>query len=364
MKIIETALSDSSYKIYTSADFAKLPSLIKKEKLFENVFCIADENVYRLREEKFLKLSSSFEKFFLYRLKADENMKNISTAEKIYSKLLKNKFGRDTLIIAVGGGITGDVAGFAAATYMRGVQLVHIPTTLLAAVDSSIGGKTGVNFGGAKNIIGSFYQPKFVFIDDSFFTTLPDSEINSGVGEVLKYALLTGGSFYKYVKNNRTKILKRDARAIRKIIFESASVKAGVVSKDEKESGLRKILNLGHTFGHAIEAERNYKIKHGEAVIIGLAAAAFLSRELELTERSKAEEIIEFIKPFGEKIKIKKFDLNKIYRTMFYDKKNRGGELRFVLLAEPGKILIDVPAGKKEIRKALSLALKLFYNGK
>ncbi|NOX16988.1 MAG: 3-dehydroquinate synthase [Chlorobi bacterium] len=364
MKKIEVPLPSKPYNIYAGANLEKLPSMIKKEKLFKNVFCAVDEKVFRLHKERILNVSAQFENFLFFRLKAEENKKNLSSAENIYSKMLKGNFGRDTLVLAIGGGITGDVAGFAAATYMRGVQLVHVPTTLLAAVDSAIGGKTGVNFGGAKNIVGAFYQPEFVFIDEDFLSTLPDAEISAGLGEVLKYALITGGGFYNFIKKNKTAILAREPRAIKKIIFESASVKAGAVAKDEKESGLRKILNLGHTFAHAVEAERNYKIKHGEAVIIGLAAAAYLSKELNLTSERIKEETLNFIRPFSQKIKIDGFDLNKIFRTMFYDKKNRDGELRFVLFSEPGNVLIDVPASAKAIRRALSSALKLFYGGK
>jgi len=332
-----------------------LPDLLKKHKLNKNVFIVIDENVEKIYGKELRKLISGFanrnNKFIL---EATERSKSFTTLKKIYTALGDDEFGRDTLLIAVGGGVTGDVAGYCAATYMRGVQLVHIPTTLLASVDSSIGGKTGVNFYNRKNLIGTFYQPQFVFIDIDFLQTLPAAELKSGAGEIIKYAFLSNKDFYNYLLQNFSKLLLLNIKILNKVISESVLIKAGVVSQDEKDTGLRKILNFGHTFAHAFESHSGYKIKHGEAVVGGIIAALFLSHKLKFFSAEKLESYLKFLSVYKLPSAIKKVNNNSILEHMRFDKKKRGDGIKFVLLKDIGNLIIDVAVEKKEIFYALN----------
>jgi 3-dehydroquinate synthase len=273
---------------------------------------------------------------------------------------LGKKYNRDTLIIAAGGGVVGDLAGYAAATFMRGVQLVHLPTTLLAMVDSSIGGKTGINFNKNKNIIGAFFQPEFVMADLEFLKTLPKSEIICGTGEIIKYAYLSNNDFFNYVNDNLNEILICNLTVLDKVISESVKIKSAVVKQDEKETGLRKILNLGHTFAHAYESELNFRIKHGEAVIAGLISALYLSNRLKILSKEKFDRFIKLPLKINLSAAFNKLNKENVYNRMFSDKKSRGGRIKFVLLADTGKILIDVDASKADIYYALENTLEHF----
>jgi 3-dehydroquinate synthase len=263
-------------------------------------------------------------------------------------------------VLAIGGGITGDVAGFAASTYMRGIKYVQVPTTLLSAVDSSVGGKTGINFNDTKNIIGSFYQPDLVLIDSNFFKTLHNEEILCGVGELIKYAFITSPKFSKYLINNLENILSLDEKTIVKVISESVRYKGDVVFNDEKERGLRKVLNFGHTFAHAVEVEQNHKVKHGQAVIIGIACALYLSKKVGLINDEQLKNYLRILKPFEKLISVKKYDRNKLYSIMGRDKKNTSGNIKFVLIKDIGQIVLDYEAEKKDVFYAIDNGLALF----
>lgn len=269
----------------------RLKSVIEKNKMNKNILIICDENVMHYHGKELKHTLAGFSgKINFYTLKAGETSKSYTQLNKIYSFLLEKGYGRDSLIIGIGGGVTGDLIGYAASTYMRGIQLIHVPTTLLAAVDSAIGGKTGINFEKKKNMIGSFYQPKCVLVDISFFRTLPKKELTSGIGEIIKYGYLADKTFFDYLEKNITGIYDNDNKIINHIIKRCASIKASVVSQDEKESGIRKILNLGHTFAHGFETDLNFKIKHGEAVIAGVVSALFLSDSLGLLKKDNLGE--------------------------------------------------------------------------
>ena len=237
---------------------------------------------------------------------------------------------------------------------------MQVPTTLLATVDSSVGGKTGINFEDTKNIIGAFNQPKFVLIDSTFVSTLSKKEMLSGLGEVIKYAYLTNPKFYQYVLSNIDNILGRKQDVLEKIIEESVRFKGDVVTNDEKETGARKMLNLGHTFAHALEVEQNFKIKHGHAVIIGIACALHLSHRLNLMNDKKLESLLGLVSQFKDLIKISEVDYKKSIAIMKRDKKNRDGKIKFVLLKDIGKILIDVEASERDMKYALKMGLSIF----
>lgn len=356
MKKIDVKLTDSSYPIFIgSGIFAKLRGLLEKYELNKNIMFIVDEKVMEFHNKKILNEFYSYKgKMSCYVVKQGEKSKSYTELNKIYSFLLEKNYGRDSLIIAIGGGVTGDLAGFAAATYMRGIQLVHVPTTLLAMVDSSIGGKTGINFEAKKNMVGAFYQPKLVLIDTDFIETLPEREITSGMGEVIKCTYMADRKFFKYVQENIEKAYKNDGKVLSRFIYEAAAIKAAVVSQDEKEAGLRKILNLGHTFAHSFETNLKFKIKHGEAVIAGLISALYLSQKTGLL----SEQDLDYYLSLPLKVKlpaqIKKPPMEDLFKVMLHDKKNREGKIKFVLVAGLGKIVLDAEADKKAVSYAIN----------
>jgi 3-dehydroquinate synthetase len=240
---------------------------------------------------------------------------------------------------------------------MRGIHLIHIPTTLLAMIDSSIGGKTGINFEKRKNIIGVFYQPRLVFIDTKFLTTLPQREINSAIGELIKYGLISNENFYDFLFKNTDKIKSLDIKAVSRSIIESVSIKAAIVSQDEFETkGIRKILNLGHTFAHAIESSMGFKIKHGEAVIIGIICALFLSRSYGLLKEEELKKLLHFPCSIAIPRSAKNFDNKAVIKAMINDKKNINDKIMFVLLTGPGQIIVDVPVEESTINYVLNRA--------
>ena len=352
----------SAYEILSGRKlFADLNKVIKRKKLTTNIAAVVDQKVYKLYKRL---IDTTFAKFnkpvIIIKLKATEELKTFDSLQKIYSALQKAGYTRDTLLLAVGGGIIGDITGFAAATYNRGIKYVQIPTTLLAVVDSSVGGKTGVNFGNVKNSIGAFYQPEFVLVDTQFFSTLPKNEILCGIGEVVKYGFLIGDKFNNYFYKNIEKSFRLDSKVIYKLIRDSISFKKDVVTNDEKEHGLRKILNLGHTFAHAFEVEQKYRIKHGAAVILGIACSLFLSNQLGLLDKKNLDRYKNNLKHFSSKIKIKSADKNLLYKIMLRDKKNFQNRIKFVLMGNSGKIYIDVEADRSHVYFAIDKGLKLF----
>lgn len=362
MKKIEINIPGNSYPVYVGANsFVKLPKLIGAKGFHKNVFVIVDKQVMELHREKIEGFTNSLtSKHFAFEFVGGEKNKSAASVEKMYSALIENEFGRDTLIIAIGGGITGDIAGFVASTFTRGVQLVQVPTTLLSAVDSSVGGKTGINFGATKNIIGTFYQPEFVLIDTNFLKTLPEEELICGIGEILKYAFLTDLGFFNFLNKNLDKIISCDAVATSKVIEKCVRFKGDVVTKDEKESGLRKILNLGHTFAHAIEVEQNYAVKHGQAVAVGIACAFHLSADIGLLGEKEFQRYLQLPLKLKDKVGIASFNAETIYQIMKRDKKGISQKIRFVLLKEIGKLIVDIETDEEKVYKAIREGMGYF----
>ena len=351
MKKIKVKLTKNSYNINVGKNcYLNIVEEFNSLGLNKNIVIIIDKNVKKYWEDYIRKPFSNYKsRIEYYFLKPGESSKSYIELNRIYSFLLDNNFGRDTLILAVGGGVTGDLAGYAASTFMRGVQLVHVPTTLLAAVDSSIGGKTGINFHSKKNMIGSFYQPESVYIDTNFISSLPRKEITSGLGEIVKYAFLSDDNFFNYLKDNIEKVYTYDEVVINELILKSALIKASVVSQDEKETGLRKILNLGHTFAHAIESDLNFGIKHGEAVIAGIISALYLANKTGILKKSMMREYLSLPLKIHLPPLLQNLNEKNMVNIMQLDKKSRNGEINFVLISEPGNILIDVKSGERNI---------------
>jgi len=358
MNKIKIKTKTNSYQVIISKNITEF---ISHEIQGRKVMFIVDKKAYLFHKNKIdtilNKVKGNCSVVFL---ESHEKNKSFNSLNQILQKLIEANFHRDSILIAIGGGIVGDISGFAASVYMRGIQFIQIPTTLLAAVDSSVGGKTGINFFNTKNIIGAFHQPQLVLTDTTFFNTLPKSELICGVGEIIKYAFISTPAFFDFVSDNLKKILELDYFVIDRAVAESVRIKAAVVKADEKEEALRKILNFGHTFAHAIEVDTNHKIKHGQAVIFGIACALFMSKNKRLinnAEFQKSFDLLELIKPF---ISVADLNLSNIISVMMRDKKNRNGRIKFVLSKSIGEMLIDVEAKNSEIEKAIKSAVKFF----
>jgi len=355
MKKIEIKTKFKSYPVIIGNSILDLISVvINEQRLYKNLFIVVDKNVFNLHKKYITDaFSENIKRIHFYKLKPGEHSKSFEGLTGIISELIEKKYSRDTLLISIGGGVTEDLAGFAASVYMRGIQSAHIPTTLLAAVDSSIGGKTGINFKNYKNILGAFYQPEFVLIDTKFISSLPKEEINSGMGELIKYAFLTNENFFNYIYKNFDKIYSLDKSMLNKVIYESVLFKSSVILKDEFEGGLRKILNLGHTFAHAYESMTNYSIKHGEAVTAGIISALCLSYKKGLLSEKRLKKFLKL--PLRMKLSSEFViqDYKSILKYMYRDKKNREGEIRFILLSGIGNIITDSKVKEADIYYAI-----------
>ena len=287
-----------------------------------------------------------------------EQHKTLQTAGWVFDALVANKMNRDATVLALGGGVVGDIAGFAAACYQRGIGYVQIPTTLLAQVDSSVGGKTGVNHTGGKNLIGAFYQPRAVIADTDVLATLPDRELQSGLAEVIKYGCVWDPLLFDWLDRNIVKLLARDAEALKYAIGRSCEIKAIVVARDEREHDLRAILNFGHTFGHAIEAATAYeKYLHGEAVGLGMLIAADLSLRLGLIDAPLKERVRDILARTGLPTQAPRIGAAKALELMHMDKKVLAGALRLVLLEKLGRAIITDQYSKA----ALDATLKEYF---
>lgn len=315
---------------------SSLSGIIKKYGL-NKCFILSNERVWQLwgssLEDRLEELDKT-----IHIIPDGEKYKNIKTVSQIYEQLALSGATRKTLLISFGGGVVGDLGGFVASTYHRGMPLVHIPTTLLAMVDSSIGGKTGYNLKFGKNLVGTFYQPLFVFTDVAFLKTLPEKEYVSGLAEVIKAALIKDKSLFEYLEENKENILGREEKALLHIVRNAVKIKIKVVEGDEREQGERAILNFGHTLGHAIEKFYNWKILHGEAVAIGMCYAAALSLKKGYLKDDDYERIIKLIGEYGLPTKVRT-SFSRFEPFIYQDKKRKDKDVEWVLLKEIGNAL-------------------------
>ena len=349
--------TDSSYDILIDKGlFNGLAAELKKNPMANVYAIITDSNIGKIYGKKLLKdLQNKNLHSHLITFPPGEKNKNRKTKEKIEDEMLRLSLGRDTCIIALGGGITGDLAGFVAATYMRGIPYIQVPTTLLAMVDSSIGGKVGVDMENAKNSIGAFYQPKKVVIDLNFLKTLPKKELVNGLAEITKHALIKDKNFFHFLEKNIEMILKYDLGALRHAIKRSCEIKASIVEQDEKEKGLRRILNYGHTIGHAIESALDYSISHGNAIAIGMSYAAKLSAKLGFLHEGsviRQNNLLEYI-GLPHRLSHHKLKPKKILNYIQYDKKVINGRINFVLLNEIGDAFVSDDITLEDIKNIL-----------
>ncbi len=313
----------SSEPIHYDITIGTLPNL----KFDRKVAIITNPTVSSLHLEKLLEKIDA-PQCEVVTIPDGETFKTLTTVESILTALFEAKFDRKSLLIALGGGVIGDMTGFAASLYQRGIDFIQVPTTLLSQVDASVGGKTGVNTAYGKNLIGAFYQPKAVYIDPYFLSTLPEREFAAGIAEVVKMAVMFDDDFLTYLEMND---LRQEA-VIREMIRRSVTLKAMVVNQDEKEAGIRAVLNYGHTFGHVIENETNYATYlHGEAVAIGIVMANALAVELGLLEESEAHRVMNLLQNNGLPTAYVIRDIKHFYEHFFLDKKSNRGKIKFVL---------------------------------
>ena len=353
------------YSILIGDDFSELlEKNFSKTLKGKKIYVMYDEFFYKLKSiknliDKFKKLSTKLSsEFFFFKTKSKDKFKNFENLSNLLNYILSHKINRDSIIISIGGGVTGDLVGFASSIVLRGVKCIHIPTTLLSQVDSSVGGKTGINTKHGKNLVGAFHQPEGVVIDVNFLKTLPERELLAGFAEVIKYSFIYDKKFFKYLENNTENIKKLKSPYIENTIFKSCQIKAKIVSIDEKEQGIRAILNFGHTFAHAFENLINYdnkKLIHGEAVAIGMVCAFKLSVYLNLCSKKEAERCIGLISKFNLPTKLKdiksiRLESKKLLDKFYLDKKVKNGKITFILSNGIGSAFIKNDVKEKTLK--------------
>lgn len=343
---------DDSYDIVIGTRLKQMAKDILSLKLGSKYFVITDTNVAKLYGKSFSQMLPSSK---LLTIPPGEQSKNRKTKELLENQLLSFKAGRDSVIIALGGGVIGDLAGFVAATLHRGVPYIQIPTTLLAQVDSSIGGKVAVDHPLGKNLIGAFYQPKKVYIDVSVLKTLPEKEFINGMAEVIKYGAILDEKLFTYLENHRNELLKRKNHVLVKIIKRCCELKRDIVQKDERETGLRRILNFGHTIGHAVELISNYKVPHGYAIAIGMVAESKISVSMGLLSGLDFSRLANLLLQYKLPITFsRKLNATELFNATLQDKKVRNGIVHYTLIERIGKAKVGVPLNT-------SKAIKLFF---
>ncbi|MBS4034109.1 MAG: 3-dehydroquinate synthase [Ignavibacterium sp.] len=349
--------SHGSYSVFVFED--QLAQHLKKSKLLKtkNLFVVIDSNVYKLHWKKLYEdLNRESSILNVYKFSAKEKNKSHTELIKILKSMFDNRCRRDTLLVSIGGGITGDISAMAASIFMRGIDYINIPTTLLSIVDSSVGGKTGINFNSGKNLVGTFYQPKAVFTDISFLYTLPERELQSGLGEVIKYSFIAPEKEKTFFHRSFNIIINKNYNNFIKIISKCVKIKSALVENDEREvTGSRKVLNFGHTFAHGIESASDHKIKHGEAVVFGIITSLFYSyREKLITAEYLFENLLDIqpaVVPFKKYYKLINPEI--VFKSMLGDKKNNSSGISLVLINQSNEILVNYSGNKNGIIKSL-----------
>ena len=343
MTTLNVELAERSYPIYIGAGLLSQTELFQRHIQSKQVLVVTNSTVAPLYLAQVLAHLQAYQVAQVV-LPDGEQYKNLQHINQIYDQLLTQKFSRNATLIALGGGVIGDMGGFAAATYQRGISFMQIPTTLLAQVDSSVGGKTGVNHALGKNMIGAFYQPKCVIADTQVLTTLDDRQLAAGLAEVIKYGLIRDPDFFSWLEEHLSELLAREPNALAYAIEQSCRNKAEVVAEDETETGVRATLNLGHTFGHALETALNYTgLLHGEAVAIGTCLAADLSRRLGWLNRVDVQRIVDIFQRCHLPVALPEhLTPERILDLMAVDKKNLDGKIRVILLKGIGQATLPV----------------------
>jgi 3-dehydroquinate synthase len=356
MKQVNVALGSKSYPVYIGSGLlARAGSYLKERGFNGRLVVITDSTVKKLYGDM---LGQALEgdgfQVDILEVPPGEEQKTLENAGRLYRGLTAVHAERATPVLALGGGVIGDLAGFVAATYQRGVPLVQMPTTLLAQVDSSVGGKVAVDHGQLKNMIGAFYQPEMVIADTNTLLSLPEEELVNGLAEVIKSAAIRDGSFFSFLEENMEKIKSFDVNSLEEVVFQTVGIKAGVVVEDELDMGLRHILNYGHTIGHAVESVSDFRVKHGNAVAIGMVAAARLSHRLGLLDGDEVKRLRQLITRAGLPVEVPGLGIEKIMQAMKHDKKVREGRVEFVLLKSIGDTVVADDVSPSLIREVLA----------
>lgn len=359
MRTVQVTLANCSYPIRIGGGLLeKLGPQCARLKIGSRCAVITDENVakkYRARTVASLR-SAGFQPVVI-NLKPGEKAKTPATVHECHLQLAARRLERSSFIVALGGGVVGDIAGFVAATYLRGIHFVQVPTTLLAQVDSSVGGKVGVNLSAGKNLVGAFHQPRLVLCDLDTLRTLPARDFRAGIGEVIKYGIIRDAQFFKKLERDLPRLLRHDRTTLASVIARCCQIKAEVVGQDERETGLRAILNFGHTIGHGLEAISGYgKYLHGEAISIGQVAAAKISESLAGLPAEHTARITALFEQAGlpVSVKLSSAQIRKLLAVMKLDKKVTGGEIRFVLANRIGKVITGQPVPAAVVKKSLN----------
>ena len=330
---IKVGKGSSKYEVIISKNALTKSNLAPQIKSSKNILIVTDTGIPKKYIKELKAKISNNKNIYTHELPQGETSKSANEYLNLLEKLAKLKFDRSDLMIALGGGMVGDITGFTAASYLRGIDFIQIPTSLLAQVDSSVGGKTAINIERGKNLVGAFYNPKLVLISTSFLETLPNNQFRSGLGEIVKYSLLGNKKIRSILENNSKEIQKKDPIVMENLVSESIKTKAKIVTKDEKENGIRAILNLGHTFGHAIEAFKKYKgITHGQAVIYGIQIIARISYLEGLIDQSKYKDLDNTIHSLELDTDFQKFKYQDLKKFIMNDKKVTGGKLNLIML--------------------------------
>ena len=342
------------YSIILEDSFNGIGGVLHSLKMDGRKVCIvSDSNVAPLYAKEVIGLLEK-EGFFCvsYVFPAGEASKNLDTVAKLYEFLIEQSFDRNDVLLALGGGVTGDLTGFAAATYLRGIRFIGVPTSLLSMVDSSIGGKTGVDYKAYKNMVGAFYQPSAVYINISVLRTLPEREFLAGMGEVVKHGFILDKEYHEFLKKNVKGILEKKEQILREMVYRSLCIKRGVVERDPKEKGERALLNLGHTIGHAVEKLNEFSLLHGECVSVGIIAAAKISVLRGVLSAEEEKEVKDLILSFGMKSTVPALEKDTFLSVCHRDKKADGTKIKFVLLKKIGEAFIDSEVTDEEIWNA------------
>jgi 3-dehydroquinate synthase len=354
---VRVSLADHSYTIYIQAAGLKQVGQLMQEMPFsKKTLIVTDANVSPLYAGILADslTTAGFTPHILV-VEPGEGSKSLATADKVFTKAISAGFDRRSPIIALGGGVIGDLAGFVAATYLRGVPFIQVPTTLLAQVDSSVGGKTAVNHPLGKNLIGAFYQPQLVMIDPLVLDTLPERELKAGLAEVIKYGVIADAGFFDYLARHVDMILKRNPGVLAEVISRCCQFKAAVVAQDERETSVRMILNFGHTIAHAVEGVGGYsQYNHGEAVAIGMYGAALLSSSLGLCSTAASTAVQQLLAAMGLPLTAPGYGINELLGYLARDKKVVDSKVNWVLMQDIGRVTIAQDVSEEQIRVVMS----------
>lgn len=361
-KRIEVQSSSGRYSVLCGSGILRIAaSQIAELAASSRIHIVSSQKVWRAVGKKVRRAFGAKTGKHIHLMSDAESAKTMRTVEALCRALVQAGADRKSLLVAVGGGVVGDVAGFVAASYLRGVALVHVPTTVVAQVDSSIGGKTGVNLPEGKNLVGAFYPPRLIIADTEMLRTLPEREFRGGLAEIIKHAIIADARMFAYLEANMEKVQRRDHAALGYLIPANVRIKAQVVSRDERESGLREILNFGHTFGHALESVTHYKrYQHGEAVAWGMMAAALLGHEIGVTRADDVSRIVSLVRRMGPLPPWPRVPAKALIDAMRSDKKTRDGQLRFVLTPCIGQAASYDGAPLAKVERVLRFAPHFF----